>query len=123
VTELAPPRIVVIDDDAAMRRVLDRILRQRHYDPISFAAHEPAVEWLSRNTASLVISDVNIGRGGEGIVFAREAALRWPTLPVLLITGASTEVEGHCLRKPFEPGEFLAEVERFLNDAAARKQS
>lgn len=113
-------RVLVVEDDHA---VLETVLGQMAelqvvaYSAVSAAE---ALSWLARNgTVTLVLSDISLGAGGNGIALAGAIESRWPGQRVALMSGLSREVhlqhpdwreERPFLAKPFG----LAELAQLL---------
>ncbi|HHJ14448.1 MAG TPA: response regulator [Gammaproteobacteria bacterium] len=81
--------VLVIDDQAISRQILDRIVRsiQPELEVFPFEGAEPALEWLKENTADLILSDYKMP-GMNGIEFL-EAVRGLPSakdVPIVIVT-------------------------------------
>ncbi len=103
-------RIMVVDDDPAVRTVLTRSVERSGgvVEPAEDA--EAALERLAASDYDVVLSDISMP-GKSGISLARDIRIRWPSLVVVLVSGAelddweSEAAAGSAdafLRKPFE---------------------
>lgn len=111
-------RAVVVDDDAAMLRLLTLWLAGAGYDVESFDAFEPAHERATAAPPDLLITDVRLGafNGLQLVVLAR---LAHPDLCAIVLTGfddpvlrKDAEVAGAIfLPKPIRSEELLAVIE------------
>ena len=114
-------RILVVDDDAAVRAVTAEMLRQVGYGVAEAASGQAALDALSRGEIyDLAIVDMAMP-GLNGIETVRRARERWPGLRVLYVTGyadaASTGLhtdDDPLIRKPFRLSELTAGVSRAL---------
>jgi CheY-like chemotaxis protein len=117
----APGRILVVDDEPAIRESVAECLEAEGYPVQAIGRAADALEWLRREPAALVLVDLVMpGMNGAELVERIRAdtdpALR--AVPVVLMTAAipgATEREvpaDGILRKPFELGELLATVSR-----------
>jgi PAS domain S-box-containing protein len=131
---VAPPRrivggdehILLVEDDAAMRRVAARQLKELGYAVSDAASAVLALQILDRGTTfDLLLTDVVMPGEMDGIDLATAAAQRCPRLKVLLMSGfpearfeqrALGEVRPRLITKPFHRG-VLAAVLRELLDA------
>lgn len=105
----APPRILVIEDDEAVRTVLGRTLAHAGFEPVLAASTQEAEHVISDSIAAMVL-DFRIP-GSRGDLFFYYASSRFPLLrrrTVFLTGDTSVEVEqmvahtGCMLRhKPF----------------------
>jgi excisionase family DNA binding protein len=123
-TPPAHPRILVVDDEASIREMLQRTLAMAEYDVEVAADGRSALDRMRRSSYDLLITDLKMP-GMDGITFIREARRLRPDLPVVIITGFSTEasaieavnlgVTGY-LTKPFRIPKVLAAAARALGE-------
>ncbi len=113
--------ILVVEDDAALREAVCDTLELAGQRVVSAAGGDEALQVLSRQAVSLVVSDVRM-LPVDGIALLKQIRSRFPQLPVVLMT-AFADVEraveamraGACdfLLKPFEPKALLEHVVRY----------
>ncbi len=116
------PTILIVDDDAILRRPLQRALEVSGYAVLAVETGEAALTVLAETPVDLLVTDRGLP-GLDGWELVRRVEARWPGLPVVLITGSPDaeppNVHVHAtLRKPFGPEELQAVVARAL---AARR--
>ncbi|GGM03239.1 sigma-54-dependent transcriptional regulator [Pseudomonas asuensis] len=115
-------RILLVEDDAALREALEDTLEVGGFDFDSVDSAEAALVALSQNAYVLVISDVNMGGmdGHQLMVCIQQK--RWH-VPVLLMTAfgsiqraveAMRQGAVDYLVKPFDPQVLLDRVERYV---------
>jgi excisionase family DNA binding protein len=120
----ARPRILVVDDEDTVRDLIARALLGAGYD-VAVATNGPAaLERLAESGTDLLITDLRMP-GMDGLSLIREARKTAPGLPVIVITGFSTEetaadavalgVAGY-LTKPFRLSRILAATARALGE-------
>lgn len=140
--EVPSPRIIVIDDDEAMRMFCLKALEEEHYRVVCTGNAIEGLAWLEREPADLLIIDVLLSasdphmpmsRGGQfesGVKVMQAALNKRPDTPILFISSHSTMmllskgVDGNrwpVLRKPFSTTVLRTEVAIRLQ--AARHQS
>jgi EAL domain-containing protein (putative c-di-GMP-specific phosphodiesterase class I) len=116
-----PARLLIVDDDELVGRVLVRVLRGKGYEPTLARDGRHASELLS-NGFDLVLTDVNMPNL-DGIGLLRLVRELDPDLPVIMFAGSpSTDAAIGALRlratafltKPIEPAILLEEVDRAL---------
>ena len=116
-------RVWLIDDDASIRWVLERALRNAGMNPRAFEAAEPALDALRRDAPDVLMTDIRMpGRSGlELLTRIRESR---PLLPVIVMTAHSdlgsavSAYEGGAfeyLPKPFDIDQAVALVRRAAN--------
>jgi DNA-binding NtrC family response regulator len=114
------PPVLVVDDEKNMRLSLKTVLADERYPVRTVESAEEALSLLEREEFFMVITDARLG-GMSGYEFLAKARVRWPDLPVLMITAYATPklaVEAiqagaiDYLPKPFAPEELLHAVAR-----------
>lgn len=117
-------RILVVDDEKDIRRVLRRILEARGYHVTEAGSAEEALALASQDSAlALVVSDIHMPEK-DGIWLLGELRRRFPDVGVLMVTGdggIDTAVE--CLKvgaldyvsKPMIVAEVQSRVEQALD--------
>ena len=127
----SPHRILVVDDDIAVRQLSTEVLIHSGYDVD--AAQDGAVAWdaLQLNSYDLLVTDHNMPKvtGVELVKKVRSARM---ALPVILASGAmpTEELNQHpwlqlaaTLLKPFTGDELLDTVQKVLRTTdGAREQ-
>ena len=121
-------RILVVEDDSAIRRGIVDALQFAGYETLQAANGNDGLEQSLRATFDLLLLDLILpGHGGFEILKATRAAR--PTLPVILLTARGEEadrVQGLRLGaddyvvKPFSVRELLARVEAVLRRSPER---
>ena len=110
--------VLVVDDDAPIRRMLERTLRAEGYDVAGAADGGEALAAVERSVPDLIILDVAMP-GLDGLAVCRRLRARGLALPILLLTArdaVTDRVEGldagadDYLVKPFAAEELLARV-------------
>jgi excisionase family DNA binding protein len=122
----ARPRILVVDDEASIRELLSKTLALAEYDVDIAPDGRSALERLRLYPYDLLIADLKMP-GMDGLTVIREAKRLRADLPVIIITGFSTEasaieavnlgVAGY-LTKPFKVPQVLAAAARAIGEAA-----
>jgi excisionase family DNA binding protein len=118
------PRVLVADDEASIRELLAKTLALAEYDVETAPDGRAAVERLRVGHYDLLIADLKMP-GLDGLTLIREAKRLKADLPVIIITGFSTEssaieavnlgVAGY-LTKPFRVPQVLAAAARALGE-------
>ena len=117
--------VLVVDDEAPLRRVLERALSRLGYRVIGAAAAESALELLASEPAAAILLDIHLPTM-SGLAFYVAAIARWPELQgcvaVMTGDGETTEVlewitRNSCplIAKPFN----LVQIEEWLNHVRA----
>ena len=120
-------RVWLVDDDASIRWVLERALRNGGMTPRAFEAAEPALEALRREAPDVLITDIRMP-GESGLSLLRRIRDTRPALPVIVMTAHSdlgsavSAYEGGAfeyLPKPFDIDQAVALVRRAASAVSA----
>jgi excisionase family DNA binding protein len=120
----ARPRVLVVDDEAAIRDLLSKTLALAEYDVDLAPDGRHALERLRIIPYDLLITDLKMP-GIDGLTVIREARRLKADIPVIIITGFSSEasaieavnlgVSGY-LTKPFRVPRVLAAAAKALGE-------
>jgi CheY-like chemotaxis protein len=80
------PRVLVVDDDSALRTLASRALARAGYSIREAATGEEALALFDSESAELVVTDLAMP-GISGLALAEELAKRAPEIRVLFVTG------------------------------------
>ncbi len=118
------PRILVVDDESSIRDLLSKTLALAEYDVDTAPDGRSALERLRLYPYDLLIADLKMP-GIDGLSVIREAKRLKSNLPVIIITGYSTEtaaieavnlgVSGY-LTKPFRVPQVLAAAAKAIGE-------
>ena len=115
-------RILVVDDDPGLLRLLTIRLRAENYDVEAVENGVQALAAVSRFRPDLVISDLRMDQL-DGIGLLKELQNRWPGLKLILLTAHGTIPDAvqatqmgafGFLTKPVEKQELLDQVQKAL---------
>ena len=125
------PRILVIEDDPAIRRGLLDALRFESFTPFEAADAKSGLDLALTLDCHLILLDLLLP-GGDGLSILRSLRAARPTLPVIILTARGDEsdrVKGLQLGaddyvvKPFSVVELIARVRAVLRRSPARPTS
>jgi len=91
-------KILVIDDDARDRGLLVAVLEERGYEVISADNGGAGLMLCHRRTPDAVVLDLNMP-GIDGRTILRQLRILHPTLPVVVFSGRTEEVEQEMLNQ------------------------
>jgi CheY-like chemotaxis protein len=83
-------KVLVVDDDPAVRKSIDRVLTGKGYAVITAENGEEALRKLNEEKYDLVYTDIRMP-GMSGLEVAEEVKARKPWTPVVIITGYGTD--------------------------------
>lgn len=115
-------KLWVIDDDRAMRWVLEKTFKEEGFDVTSFEEAQSALDQLPDNQPDVILTDIRMP-GMDGLNFLSKVKTSYPELPVIIMT-AHSDLESavssyqtgafEYLPKPFDIDEALALVNRAI---------
>jgi DNA-binding response OmpR family regulator len=120
----APKQILVIEDDASVRTLLDKSLRARGYQVVTCDDGLAGLTMLERLVPDLIIVDIMMPRL-DGMTFVKAIKGHESTkpIPVIFLTANNdprTMIAGinlgakHYVTKPFQLDELLGKVAKVL---------
>ena len=124
------PTVFVVDDDAAVRKSLVRLLQSAGYQVEAFAtAKEFLTHWQEHATTGCLVLDVQMP-GLSGLDLQRELRSTARSLPIVFITGhgdipmsvmAMKAGAVDFLAKPFQAEDLLRAIEEAITKAAEKE--
>jgi FixJ family two-component response regulator len=124
-----PPRIVVIDDDASMRKALDNLLKSVGFEVELFASPQEFLQSGRPDRPGCIVLDVRFP-GRSGLDMQRDLGEANARLPIIFITGygdipisvrAMKAGAVEFLTKPFRDQDLLDAVGTALEEDRARR--
>jgi FixJ family two-component response regulator len=118
--------VAIVEDDAPMRKSIERLLRASSYSTAAFASAEEFLQSGVADHAMGLVLDIHLG-GMSGIELRRRLLAAGSKLPVVFITAFDDEATraealavgcADCLHKPFEAHRLTEALQR-----GARSQS
>ena len=118
-------KILVIDDEAIIRKSCERSLTPEGFEVVSAASGHEALEILEKGSFPLVLLDLKMP-DMDGMEVLKQIKAKWPETKVIMITGYSTvETAVQALRlgaynhleKPFAPDKLLSAVKEAFEAA------
>jgi FixJ family two-component response regulator len=112
--------VAIVEDDASMRKSIERLLQASHFATVAFASAEAFLQSTDVGDATGLVLDIHLG-GISGIELRRRLAAVHSTLPVVFITAhddKKTHAEAMALGcvdyllKPFDSERLVRALER-----------
>ena len=113
-------RILVVDDDPGLVRMVKMSLEVEGYEVVTASDGERGLEELGKHPSDIVLLDLQMPRM-DGRTFYREMKSRGFDIPVLILSAygadaARVELDADAaVNKPFDP-EFLTETVKRIMD-------
>jgi CheY-like chemotaxis protein len=121
---MAAKRILVVEDDADLRRMFRTALAMSGYEVEEAGDGVDALRLIDNRVPDLIVLDLVL-RSLDGVSVQQELAARAITrhVPVVIVTGSSIDtdsLEVACvLRKPVQPDELVRTVRQCMTAGSA----
>lgn len=117
-------RLLLVEDNPDLAETTEHLLMAHGFRVARALSAAQALEYADDGEPfDLVLSDVVMPGEMDGLMMARRLRLRYPRLPIVLISGYSTalveEYDFTVLHKPCAPGELVAALRQAIDEAAA----
>lgn len=115
-------QLLVVDDDPALRELLERYLKEQDYTVTSVEDGISMDAYLAEHDVDLIILDLMLP-GEDGLSIARRLQVEKATIPILMLSARGDEVDrivglemgaDDYLPKPFNPRELVARIRAVL---------
>lgn len=122
----AAPRILVVDDDARLRSLVERYLREQGLDVVTAEDVRSAEQQLQRFHVDAIVLDVMMP-GEDGLSFCRRLRAQDEQVAIIMLTARGDDVDrivgleigaDDYLPKPGNPRELLARLRAVLRRRA-----
>ena len=116
------PQILVVDDDAQIRKMLARYVQDQGFRVLLAARCAEVHEKLKTHQVDLIVLDVLLP-DGSGLDFCRDLRAARSNIPIILLTALQEDVDriigleigaDDYLGKPFNPRELVARIRAVL---------
>jgi two-component system phosphate regulon response regulator OmpR len=120
-----PTRILVVDDDSALRDLLQEYLSREGFEVAGVEDGEAMDAWLAEQEPGLVILDLMLP-GEDGLTLARRLRTR-TQVPIIMLSARGDDIDrivglevgaDDYMPKPFNPRELLARIRAVLRRRA-----
>ena len=115
--------VLLVEDEPLIRETLAEDLSGAGLDVVEAPSAEAALGAAGQaaRPPSVLVTDVNLGCGMDGLALAEEVRRRWPGVGVVVMTGRPSNLGGRrpepreiCLVKPFVPPRLAAAVHELM---------
>ncbi len=118
-TSQQPPRVLVVDDDAALIRMVRLSFLSEGFSVVTAGDGIQGLEVMAAESVDAIVLDLLMPRM-DGRSFYRELRARGSDVPVVIISAygaasARDELQANAaLSKPFDPDVLISEVRRLI---------
>ena len=121
-------KILLVDDEPELLASWERILRPLGHACLTASTGPDAIAFIDREALDLVVTDLRLPGGVDGLAVARHARAHVPPISVLLISAHDSDQAREAARyaevseflvKPLANAAFREAVQRVLGDGAS----
>jgi two-component system response regulator GlrR len=118
-------KILLVDDEPDLLASWERILRPLGHACLTASSGPAAIALIDRETPDLVVTDLHLPGGVDGLIVARHARAHVPPISVFLVSAHDSDQAREAAReigvsaflaKPLANATFREAVERVLAD-------
>ncbi len=122
-------RIMVVDDDARLRELLNRYLTEQGFSVRAVTDGSDMDRWLARERYDLIVLDLMMPKE-DGLSICRRLRSTGDRTPIIMLTAKGDDVDrivgleigaDDYLTKPFNPRELVARIQAVLRRAPVRE--
>ncbi len=115
--------ILLVEDESLIRGILTECLTDAGYEVLEAARADDALLLLEvAENVRLIVTDINMPGGQDGIDLAKAAREHSPTIPIVFISGRPAKLDearviggpAAFIAKPFKLSQVLADVRRLV---------
>ncbi|MCD8117843.1 MAG: response regulator transcription factor [Oscillospiraceae bacterium] len=116
------PKALIVEDDAAVRNTLDKVLTSSGIQSVAVASGQEAINQIAADTFDVVLLDINLD-GMDGFEVIRLLREKGNHIPVMVVSGRTEDVDmlysleigaDDYITKPFNPVTLAAKVKALI---------
>jgi CheY-like chemotaxis protein len=118
---MAPPLVLVVEDELLVRLNAVSILEDAGFDTLQAGCADEAIALLeSRKDITVVFTDIHMPGSMDGMRLAHAIRHRWPPVELILTSGLVQVREedlperGHFLSKPYDGSRLIDKVQSLV---------
>jgi len=125
---LSPPTVLIVDDDASIRMLVQELLEDEGYSVVSASNGAAGLACIEAGSLGLALVDAKLpDMSGQQLCQQVRATEQDSHLPIILFTGMLGDVKGYALAacaddyltKPFDIDEMLSKVRTWVRADSA----
>ena len=124
-----PEKVLIVDDDAAVLRLLCKVVRSNELEADTAESGEEALRKLSRESYALLLLDINL-HGIDGFAVVEKLRAAGNSIPIIIISGRKEDYDtlyglgigaDDYITKPFNPVTLGAKIKAILRRTGSTK--
>ncbi|MBQ0037621.1 MAG: response regulator transcription factor [Clostridiales bacterium] len=124
-------RVLIVDDDAAVLRMLYKVVRSNDLEADTAETGEDALQKIARNRYALMLLDINL-HGIDGFTVIEKLRAAGNTLPIIIISGRKEDYDtlyglgigaDDYITKPFNPVTLGAKIKAILRRSSGSEMN
>lgn len=119
---MMPEKVLIVDDDKAIRKVISKVLYSNDIEPIEAVSGEEAIALITSSHFDLIILDIMLG-GMDGFEVIKTLRKHGIDTPIMILSGRSEDYDtifglgigaDDYITKPFNPITLGAKVKALI---------
>ncbi|MCD7846353.1 MAG: response regulator transcription factor [Oscillospiraceae bacterium] len=116
------PKALIVEDDAAVRNTLDKVLTSSGIQSVAVASGQEAINQVAAEAFDVILLDINLD-GMDGFEVVRLLREKGNHIPVMVVSGRTEDVDmlysleigaDDYITKPFNPVTLAAKVKALI---------
>ncbi|MCC8356261.1 MAG: response regulator transcription factor [Oscillospiraceae bacterium] len=117
-----PPKALIVEDDAAVRNTLDKVLTSSGIQSVAVTSGQEAIDQVAAESFDVLLLDINLD-GMDGFEVIRLLREKGNHIPVMVVSGRTEDVDmlysleigaDDYITKPFNPVTLAAKVKALI---------
>ena len=122
------PRILVVDDDTAIRRLTSYALRKAGFEVLEACTADEGARYVGDANIDAIVTDVEMPGALNGFDLAWRAHTRHPLAPLFVVSSSVDSdsrrlpPNGRFFEKPIDPGVLISELRAALTSTKRKRR-
>ena len=117
--KLSPHAVLIVEDDQLLRLFTVQMVEEAGFRALQANNADEAVAILeARSDIALLLTDINMSGGMDGLKLAHAVRNRWPPIKIIVISGRVSEydlpTDSRFLAKPYQTETMISEIRSLI---------
>ena len=117
--KLSPHAVLIVEDDQLLRLFTVQMVEEAGFRALQANNADDAVAILeARSDIALLLTDINMSGGMDGLKLAHAVRNRWPPIKIIVISGRVSEydlpTDSRFLAKPYQTETMISEIRSLI---------
>ena len=117
--EKLPRAVLIVEDDQLLKLLTVEMVEEAGFLALQANSADEAVAILeARSDIALLLTDINMSGGMDGLKLAHAVRNRWPPIKIIVISGRVSEydlpTDSRFLAKPYQTETMISEIRSLI---------